>query len=466
MKPIIKKKVLFYDSSHADYKRLFEESPIPMWIYDNVTLRFIAVNAAAIGYYGYTNEEFLRMSIQDIRPNEDISTSVEIIKAPMLNNFYDSSKRRHLKKNGDVFYAQVYSHPVQFTGKVARVMLAMDINNKVLMEHKNTELNILVREQKSRLDEILSSVTEIIWSCKADDMQVLYINDSCLDVYGYTPEELMKDSKLLSAAIHNDDKNLVKKETSKVLLNGSAEYNFRIYHKDGSLKYLHTHAILKEHKGDAVINGITTDITQMFLAEEAMKEYSKKIEKIMESITDGFFAVNAKWEFTYINKASEILLNNKKEELIGKNIWENFPNAIGLKFHSELHAAFDSRTSVHFEDFIPELNRWIAVNAYPSKDGLSVYFRDINEDKEQRMKIEEQNKTLKEIAWIQSHKVRGPVANIIGLAQLFNYENPADPINKEIMDGIKVMTSNLDELIQEVVEITNISILPDKPNEA
>ncbi|MBS1690423.1 MAG: PAS domain S-box protein, partial [Bacteroidetes bacterium] len=116
------RKKLFYDSAQADYRRLFEESPIPMWIYDSTSYKFLAVNAAAISYYGYSSEEFLRMTTQDIRPREDVSTLVEVVKMPELNSFYDSSRRRHMKKSGEIFYVQVYSHSTHFAGKGARVM--------------------------------------------------------------------------------------------------------------------------------------------------------------------------------------------------------------------------------------------------------------------------------------------------------------------------------------------------------
>src|SRR6185437_7439605 len=87
--------------------------------------------------------------------------------------------------------------------------------------------------------------------------------------------------------------------------------------------------------------------------------------------------------------------------------------------------------------------------------GISCFSRDISEQKKHLLKIEAQNEKLKEIAWIQSHKVRGPVASILGLANLFN-DNPTDPINKQILDGIKTAVHNLDKIIREVVDKTII----------
>ncbi|HXS36576.1 MAG TPA: PAS domain S-box protein [Flavipsychrobacter sp.] len=446
-----------FDNAQADYKKLFEESPIPMWVYDCITLKFLAVNAAAIHFYGYSNEEFLRMAVHDLRPKHDISTLLEIVKMPTLNSFYDSGRRRHVKKNGEAFFAQVYSHATRFGGKMARVMLAMDINNKVIIEQRNEELNQLVKVQKKRLDDILASVNEVIWSCRADNFEILYINTACVNVYGHKPTELIGDNKILFDIIHPEDRKLVRKAMDNVLADGKASFEYRIFHKDGTLKYIHNQAVLQQGRmGQAdVINGIAVDITRLRMVEEQLKLNVSEIETILESITDGFFAVNANWEFTYINKESEILLRRRRENIIGKNIWQNFPSVIDLQFYRELHKAIEDQVSVHFEDYFPQLQKWFLVNAYPTKDGLAVYFRDITEEKEQAIQIQAQNKKLMEIAWLQSHKVRGPVANILGLVQLFNYDDPADPVNKEILDGIRTTTNYLDDVIKEIVNNTN-----------
>jgi PAS domain S-box-containing protein len=183
-----------------------------------------------------------------------------------------------------------------------------------------------------------------------------------------------------------------------------------------------------------------------------------EMKTMLESITDGFFAVNTNWEFTYINKESEKLLEYSREALIGKNIWNTLPLENESKFCKELHYAIQQQVSVHFEYYFDDKEKWIVVNAYPLKEGLAIYFRDITEEKEYLTRIEDRNKLLTDIAWIQAHKIRGPVANILGLSNLFNYENTADPTNKEILDNLKAAICDLDEVIKEVVQKTNLTI--------
>lgn len=119
-----------------------------MFIYNTSSLKFLSVNAAAILYYGYGREEFLLMGLQDIRVKEDTKSATEIVKVNFLNSFYESGRHKHVKRNGEAFYVQVYSHSATSRPPV-KVMLAIDINKKVLTEQKNEELNNTIKEQKS-----------------------------------------------------------------------------------------------------------------------------------------------------------------------------------------------------------------------------------------------------------------------------------------------------------------------------
>ncbi|MHC0064516.1 GAF domain-containing protein [Nostoc sp. UIC 10890] len=127
-----------------------------------------------------------------------------------------------------------------------------------------------------------------------------------------------------------------------------------------------------------------SQITEKLMAHEqaarAQSEAARaRITNLLESITDGFFALDKKWRFTYINGQAERLLQKTQNELLGKNIWEAFPEIIGTTFYREYHRAILEQVSVEFEEFYPLLNCWLQVHAYPAKDGLSVYFQDITE---------------------------------------------------------------------------------------
>ncbi|MBE9125520.1 PAS domain S-box protein [Coleofasciculus sp. LEGE 07092] len=130
-----------------------------------------------------------------------------------------------------------------------------------------------------------------------------------------------------------------------------------------------------------------TDVTERKQAEVALRESNTRIINILESITDGFFALDKEWRFTYLNLQAERLLQSTRAELLGQTVWDKFSEAVGYKFYPEYHKAVSQQISVEFEEFYPPLNTWFAVHAYPSKEGLSVYFQDISQRKQAEQKI-------------------------------------------------------------------------------
>ena len=117
-----------FHESEEGYRLLFESNPHPMWIYDRETLAFIAVNDAAIRHYGYSRNEFLRMTIRDIRPSADVPWLLE--KVSGITPGMNSASGRHLKKNGALIEVEIVSHTLSFNGKRAELVLAMDTTER------------------------------------------------------------------------------------------------------------------------------------------------------------------------------------------------------------------------------------------------------------------------------------------------------------------------------------------------
>ncbi|WP_163100425.1 PAS domain-containing sensor histidine kinase [Peribacillus alkalitolerans] len=116
--------------------------------------------------------------------------------------------------------------------------------------------------------------------------------------------------------------------------------------------------------------------------------------EILDRITDAVIALDHEWSLTYINQQASKLLCRSSEELIGKNLWEEFPEAVNLPFYKYYHQAVREQVSVNFDAYFPPLKTWFDVRAYPSPNGLSVYFQDITEKKELANKREQHYKSL------------------------------------------------------------------------
>ncbi len=115
---------------------------------------------------------------------------------------------------------------------------------------------------------------------------------------------------------------------------------------------------------------------------EQLREERRRIQTILDRVDDAFFAVDEDWQFTYFNRRAEEVLGKSREEVIGENIWQEFPDAVGSTFDEQYHRAMETQEVVTFEEHYPPLETWFEVSAYPSEDGLSVYFSDVTDRRE------------------------------------------------------------------------------------
>jgi PAS domain S-box-containing protein len=122
-------------ASERRYRDLFESNPQPMWIYDSETLRFLAVNDTAVQQYGWSVEQFRAMTITDIRPPEDVSSLVALLKIEKAVR-PTTTAARHLRADGSITQVEVTSHEIAWDGRPARVVLAMDLTEKVKLEEQ------------------------------------------------------------------------------------------------------------------------------------------------------------------------------------------------------------------------------------------------------------------------------------------------------------------------------------------
>jgi PAS domain S-box-containing protein len=120
----------------------------------------------------------------------------------------------------------------------------------------------------------------------------------------------------------------------------------------------------------------------------------RRIQAILESITDTFIALDRQWRFTYLNdRALDHMGSEKGEELtreglLGKNFWEEFPELVGTTLYQELHRALREQEAVEVEAYFPRSEEWLEVHAYPSEEGVAMYSRDITQPKREQMELE------------------------------------------------------------------------------
>jgi PAS domain S-box-containing protein len=125
--------------------------------------------------------------------------------------------------------------------------------------------------------------------------------------------------------------------------------------------------------------------------------YRKRVDTILESFTDGFFEVYRTWTVTYWNRTAEELLQIPKEEVVGKNLWDVFPEAVGSRFYTEYHKAMSLQIATRFEERFHSKKMWFEVSVFPNGEGLSIYFKDITHRKNTALELEHERKKYRDL---------------------------------------------------------------------
>jgi PAS domain S-box-containing protein len=168
-------------SAAEDYRLLFENNPIPMWIFDRETLRFLAVNDAAVRSYGYARAEFLAKTIADIRPAEDLARLSETL-AARHPGYEEAGVWRHRRKSGELRSVEIVSHTLDWEGRPAELIAAVDVTRR-------EETAAALRESEARYRELVEEISDVIFEVDAGGT-IRYVSPAIRALSGVEPEEL------------------------------------------------------------------------------------------------------------------------------------------------------------------------------------------------------------------------------------------------------------------------------------
>jgi PAS domain S-box-containing protein len=259
-------------NSNEKYKYLFDNNPLPMWIYDLQTTQFLEVNEAAVIKYGYPKEEFLRMTLKDIRPREDVSLLLDNIKYTS-ETIAASGPWRHLKKNGEIIFVEIISHTIQFEGREARLVLSNDVTEKVIALEKIVESERIYKY-------VFEHNPQPMWIFDTETYAFLQVNQAAIEHYGYSREEFLS---MTSKDIRppEDVATLVSTVSSEKNEISNTGY-WRHKKKNGELIYVEvlTHSIIFDNRKARLV--LLYDTTKRLKAEEALNRRIQAMEMALK----------------------------------------------------------------------------------------------------------------------------------------------------------------------------------------
>ncbi len=300
------------------YRLLFEDNPSPMWVFDVQSLNFLAVNQAAISSYGYSREEFLARTLRDIRPAEDVAALVSAVSSPSAPAGF-GGEWRHLKKDGSIITAAIYSSPTIFDNKKARMVLAVDRTKSAEAERK-----VRVSEANLALAQQVAGVGSWEYEFTADgqvDEGKLICSREAYRLFGRSSDETHLSIESFYGALHPDDRAFIAAGFLALKeRNQPFDYDYRIIRPDGTERIIHSVAetIFDPHtnKRSKVI-GTLLDITERRAVEKQLREADEKYRLIFDNALEGIFQSTPDGLFISTNPAFARMLGYASpEELI------------------------------------------------------------------------------------------------------------------------------------------------------
>lgn len=163
----------------------------------------------------------------------------------------------------------------------------------------------------------------------------------------------------------------------------------RNYRKDGSPFWSRMHLFPVRENGGAPTHfvAILQDVTEVVEAQQAAVQARERLSTVLESISDGCLSLDREWRFTYINARGASWIEREPEDLIGKNMWDEFPDAVGGPFYDTYKRAMDDREVARCENFYAPLGLWLELRVYPSREGVTAFFADVTERKEAETRL-------------------------------------------------------------------------------
>ena len=267
--------------SELRYRQLFENNPHPMWVYDLKTLRFLAVNRAAIEHYGYSRDEFLAMTIGEIRPAEDVPALQENV-ARVTSGLDKAGVWRHRNKAGDIIQVEITSHVTEFDDRRAELVLAFDVTERIRLEEK-------IHATQLQLETLISNLPGMAYRCQNDvNWTMSYVSSGCEAVTGYHRGELEHNKGVTYAdLVHPDDRELLwSKCQASLEARTPCTNTYRIVDKAGQIRWVIERAsgVYNEDGSVQCIDGFIQDITEARRIEEQVRASLREKEAMLKEI--------------------------------------------------------------------------------------------------------------------------------------------------------------------------------------
>ncbi len=305
------------NKTRGQFNLLFHNNPLPMWVYDVKSLRFLDVNPAAVKQYGFTRAEFLAMRVPDITDRKNHAH--QKTKLPGKRSAgQQAEKVRHCRKDGSIIHVQITSHKITYEGHKAALAAINDITEKKQVEEA-------LRKTENSYRYLIEHTQLLICT---HDLQgnLLSINPWATKAMGYESKNLV--GKNIQTLLVPGRKNDFKRYLLKIRKHGAAQGLMQVLTASGERRIWEYHCTLRI-EGDAapIVSGLAYDITERKLAEEALGRSEAMYRGLFDNVLDGIFRSAPDGRLISANPSLVRMLGyESEEELLSVNVKEFYPD--------------------------------------------------------------------------------------------------------------------------------------------
>jgi PAS domain S-box-containing protein len=344
---------------------------------------FKKVNPAMCRQLEYSESELLNLPLDLLVHPDDLETSRERTKAFIQGG--DQTlyfENRFLTKSGKTIWLSWTVS--RSAGEGAMFCVGKNISDKKEMEDLLLKANQLARIGSWEVDRVKGTA---------------YWSQITREIYEVPESFIPSINNWLSFYREGADRDYIAGKMANTIATGQpCDAEVELVSGLGNKRWVRAMAEAEFRDGVCVrVYGSFQDIDSRKKAELIATTALAERNTILESIGDGFLAVDRNWIITYWNSTAEKTLGRRREDILGKNFWDVYEDVQDLDFYTHYKRAMATGKVVHFEDYYPAMGIWFDVSAYPSEQGLSVFFKDITANKKTLQALAESEKRYSDL---------------------------------------------------------------------
>jgi PAS domain S-box-containing protein len=386
--------------SEDKFRSIFEQAIDGIMIADAETKRQIEVNESMCIMLGYSRDEIVGLSVDDVHPKEDLPAVRSLFEKQLRGDISLATEVPMLRKDGSVFYADINATHVTLGGKQCLVGVFRDITKR-----KKADTALREREKQLAASQRIAHVGS--WAHNLTTGQVVW-SDELFRLLGLDPKTDPADFKMFFDMIHPEDRPALKKAIDETVQTGkhfSIDYRFNL--RDGRTRILHAQAeLIRDESGTQIIlSGTGQDITEHKLAEEKIRRSEEFIRSILDTVDEGFIVIDRDFRILTANNAYCGQVGESCDSVIGRHCYEISHKTLRPCYEEGEECAVrqvfetgEPHTALHKHPDAKGSILYVETKAFPIKDStgaVTSVIETVNNITEKHLLEEEQLKTQK-----------------------------------------------------------------------